>query len=376
MDIPLVSVVMSVFNGEPFVREAVDSILRQSFHDFEFIIIDDGSSDGSESILDGYQRRDSHVRVFHQENKGLIASLNKGCGLARGKYIARMDADDISLDDRLLWQVERMEGNGRLGLLGGAVEWIDATGKALGIRRHPCENKKIKVALGDGSAIWHPTAMMRKEVFDSVGGYRAVVVDAEDYDLWVRIAERFDLANLQAVILKYRIHLGQVSVRRCEQEALSAVAVRYSALARMNGDSDPLDSIAQITPQTLKDLGISDALQGAALARHWLTCIRNMYQVGEVSAARRAMQTLNPQSLKYAENWVACDLRLIEAQLLWRQGEFAAAFFKAIQAILARPALVGRPAKALIRGILQNRREDAPKKRAEVLPQVSTGNRS
>jgi glycosyltransferase involved in cell wall biosynthesis len=352
MNGPTVSVVMSVFNGEAFLQEAVESILRQSFRDLEFIIINDGSTDGSGSILDYYQKSDPRVRVFHQENRGLIQSLNRGCGLARGKYIARMDADDISLNDRLLRQVEWMENHQEVGVLGGAVEWIDSIGKSLGIHTRPGTNDLIRSALTEGCAFWHPTVLIRRDTFRSVGGYRAVVVDAEDYDLWLRIADRSGLANLQAVILKYRIHSGQVSMRKYKQEALSALGALAAASSRMKGDPDPLDSISEITPETLERLGIGEAMQGAALARHYLTCIRNLCDVGEYSAALLALKTFHSCYFRYAENWVRADLRLCEARLFWKQGKFAQGISRAIRACVTRPVILGRPAKRLLRRVL------------------------
>ena len=134
MSSPIVSVVMSVLNGERFLREAVESILDQSLREFEFIIINDGSTDFSGSILDSYQHKDPRLRVVHQENMGLVESLNRGCGLARGKYIARMDADDIAIQDRLRWQADFMETHPEVGVVGGAVEVIDTTGRSLPYR--------------------------------------------------------------------------------------------------------------------------------------------------------------------------------------------------------------------------------------------------
>jgi len=352
MNVPVVSVVMSVFNSERFLREAVESILHQSFRDFEFIIINDGSTDASSAILDYYQTCDPRVRVYHQENKGLIESLNRGCALARGKYIARMDADDISVHNRLIWQVGRMEKHSHLGLLGGAVEWVDATGKSLGIYRHPCENQAIRMALADCSAFWHPTVLIRREVLFSVGGYRRVVVDAEDYDLWLRIAERFDLANLHAVVLKYRIHPGQVSERKCEQQALSSLAVRSAARLRMKGNPDPLDSIAEVTPEVLEKLGVTQAAQRNALARHWLTRIRNMYEIGEFMVARASLDNLRSYSLKNAESWVVNDLRLLEARFLWKERRFVKSVFIVTRVVIARPVILGRPAKRFLERVL------------------------
>jgi hypothetical protein len=264
-----------------------------------------------------------------------------------------MDADDVALHDRLRWQVEWMEKHQDLGVLGGAVEWIDAMGKSLGIHSHPGENRMIKLALANGNAFWHPTVLIRRQAFLYAGGYRHVVVDAEDYDLWLRIAEHFELANLQVVMLKYRIHSGQVAVRKYKQEALSALAARSAAFSRMNGESDPLDSVVEITPAVLEALGVNEAAQGVALARQCLTCIRNMYDAGEPSAALRALETFRAYYLKYAENWVINDLRLLEARHFWDQGRFAKSIFRVTRALIARPIILGRPAKQLLRRALR-----------------------
>src|SRR5262249_42264689 len=141
---PLVSVVMSVFNGEQFLAEAVESILSQSFRDFEFIVIDDGSTDNSATILESYLKKDSRLRVFHQENMGLVESLNRGCGLAQGRYIARMDADDISLRDRLIWQGEFLVKKHEGGGVGGGVGVIDATGRCLGSGTPPLQDRRVQ----------------------------------------------------------------------------------------------------------------------------------------------------------------------------------------------------------------------------------------
>src|ERR1700722_7292029 len=126
---PQISVVMSVFNGERFLCQAIDSILAQSFRDFEFIIIDDGSVDSTATILRRYKKEDQRVCIYVQSNLGLVESLNRGCALARGKYIARMDADDVALPGRLLRQFEFLEANSEIGIVGGAVQFIDAENK-------------------------------------------------------------------------------------------------------------------------------------------------------------------------------------------------------------------------------------------------------
>src|ERR1700680_111125 len=127
MNMRNVSVVMSVFNGERFVSEAIESILHQTFHDFEFIIINDGSTDGTADILSRYQNSDPRVAVHDQQKKGLVQSLNTGCGLARGRYIARMDADDIAFPERLERQINYLEQNPDIALIGSSVNVIDVS---------------------------------------------------------------------------------------------------------------------------------------------------------------------------------------------------------------------------------------------------------
>ncbi|MGA7566711.1 MAG: glycosyltransferase, partial [Terriglobales bacterium] len=274
MRIPIVSVVMSVFNSDRFLSEAVESILDQGFQELEFIVIDDGSTDRTASILDGYQNGDARMRVCHEEHAGLIKSLNRGCELARGKYLARMDADDVAMKERIARQVDFMEVHQETGALGGAVEWIDATGKLLGIYPNPAGDREIKAELLRGfCAFWHPTMLLRREVFAWAGGYRSGVVGAEDYDLWLRIADRFQLANLEEVVLKYRIHPNQVSMRKRKQQTLSKLAAKASASFRRSGELDPLNAVEEITPETLAALGVTEAMQQNELAcdyRHWI----------------------------------------------------------------------------------------------------------
>jgi hypothetical protein len=358
MPVPLLSVVMSVFQGERFLAQAIDSILEQTFRDFEFIIIDDGSTDASGSILESYRRSDPRVHVYSQKNKGLIYSLNRGCGLARGKYIARMDADDIAAPNRLHWQMYYMEAHPAVGVVGGAVEFIDAAGKTLRISRTPLENADIQRALLDSDVIFHPTVVMRKDAFASAGGYRNIV-DAEDYDLWLRIAEHYELANLPAVLLKYRIHSAQVSVRTCRRQALGAIAAQAFASARRNGDRDPLSSMTGITPASLAGIGVTRAAQERIIARGYLSCIRNLCRAGEVALALQMVDVLGAFDADNVETWVLADLRLWEARLCWRRRRVVRSMISVAQALITRPVLVGRPLASFLRWfywMLQSRR--------------------
>lgn len=341
---------MTVFNGERFLAEAFDSILGQSFRDFEFIVINDGSTDGSDSIVDSYRKKDSRLRVFHQGNRGLVESLNRGCSIAQGTYIARMDADDIAVRDRLLWQVDFMERNPQVAVLGGAVEFIDASGRALGISRYPTEDREIKSALGESCAMWHPTVFMRKDVFLAIGGYRASFPDAEDYDLWLRIAERSKLANLEAVVLKYRLHPSQVSQRKLEQQAFSHLAAQVSAGSRRNGNPDPFISVREITPAVLSALGVSEVARQRARIRGYRRRIYSMSLVGERSAVMNlSMELLRSCPLKYIERRAIADARLAVAEFHWSQNRYLHSLLAASHAAITRPMILGRPPRMLWR---------------------------
>jgi len=342
MATPTVSVVMSVFNGERFLQEAVESILHQSFREFEFIIIDDGSTDDSASILDSYQTYDARVKVHHKEHSGLIESLNQSCGLAQCKYIARMDADDIASKDRLNRQVAFMDAHPEIGVLGGAVEWIDASGNSLGTHRYPAEDRQIKATLLEGCALWHPTVVFRREAFILAGGYRSVAVDAEDYDLWLRIADRCQLANLEAVVLKYRIHPSQVSMRKTAQQALGILAVQVAASSRRNGLPDPLNSIETVSSEVLAALGVSKAKQQNKLASYRRDWVRKMCMAGEGPAALKAALEILQTDLQYVERKVIADLYFIVAKLNWGQGRFGKSLLAFSHAILTWPAVSAR----------------------------------
>jgi glycosyltransferase involved in cell wall biosynthesis len=349
MSRPVVSVVMSVFNGDRFLREALDSMLAQSFTNFEFLVINDGSTDASGITLEEYRGFDSRIQVFHQENKGLVESLNLGCALAEGKYIARMDADDISVVDRLQRQVAFLEHHPEVAAVGGAVEVIDATGKHVLLAYQPVHDRDIRVALLQRNVFWHPTMMIRRDVVISLGCYREIP-DAEDYDLWLRMSESFQLANLGHVLLKYRSHPEQISTSKCTQQALSALAVRVAAAKRQKGQLDPLASLEGITTDTLVEIGIDIREQHAMLAEEYLRRARNMRNAREYSVALTlAQQVIESPSWRYADEFVASDLHLLIASLHWRRGQIGLTLMHTSWAIRKRPVVIGRPLKNLLR---------------------------
>jgi glycosyltransferase involved in cell wall biosynthesis len=202
---PKVSVVLAVYNGAAFVSEAVKSILNQTFSNFELIIINDGSLDNSEKVLDLFN--DSRIiRIKNEKNLGLINSLNAGIKIARGEYIARMDADDISVPNRFEKQVEFLENNKNIGVLGTAVYCIDKKGLIISKLTQPLLHEAIVWKMCFECALIHPSVMMRKSVLLEDGPYDLEFKHIEDTELWMRLLERVEFANLPDVLHKYRLH--------------------------------------------------------------------------------------------------------------------------------------------------------------------------
>jgi cellulose synthase/poly-beta-1,6-N-acetylglucosamine synthase-like glycosyltransferase len=351
MNNPLVSVVMVVCNVDRFLAESIESILGQTFRQFEFIIVDFGSTDESRAIISKYGANDNRLKFHTIPHCGLAEARNVSCSLARSRYIAIMDADDISVPNRLIWQIEFMEKHPEVGVLGGAVEWIDATGKPLVTWRNPVEDNEIQLALLERCPLWQPTVIMRREAFTDVGGYRPPFAPAEDYDLWLRMAEHFHFANLEQVVLKYRIHPHQVSMRHRAQQTFSVLAARVAASSRRSGIPDPLNSVMEITPEALAALGVTKARQQSELASERRQWIRNMCMAGEYSVALQAALETLQSDLEYVERWQIADLHLIVARLYWRQKKFLSSLLAAAYAVVTRPVVAGRPLNSMLRGL-------------------------
>lgn len=217
---------MPIYNCELYVKEAIESILNQTFSDFEFLIIDDASTDKTVEIIKTYT--DSRIKLIEKtSNSGYTNSLNSGLELAKGKYIARMDGDDISLPERFEKQVAFLQANPDFVLCGS---WFEVIGSEL-VVKSPENFEAIKLALLKGNCIAHPSIMMRKQILDKL----PVVYDvskepAEDYDLWVRLLSLGKLHNLQEVLLNYRVHNTQVSQKRKTQQIQSALESRLQML--------------------------------------------------------------------------------------------------------------------------------------------------
>lgn len=229
---PLVSVVMSVYNSSNYLREAIDSILNQTFLDFEFIIINDGSTDSSLSIIQSYS--DKRIRVINNdENKGLIYSLNKGIEISKGKYIARMDADDISVQERLKKQVDFLEIHSNVGVLSSDYSSFNDSGSKY--LKSIVGNVKIKTNLLFTATICHPSLMIRNSVIDNYSfKYSAEAKYVEDFDLWTRMALVTDFETISEALLKYRDHNSQVSRVFSDVQKNNSDNVRANYLKALN----------------------------------------------------------------------------------------------------------------------------------------------
>lgn len=232
MSAPTVSVVMSVYNGEAFVDQAVDSILAQTYGDFEFIIVDDGSTDRTRSILEGYTDP-RIVPLRNERNIGLTRSLNRALHVARGAYIARQDADDASLPQRLERQVAYMDAHTNVGLLGCACSRVTANGQRLGTSKPMTDNASLQKALLSSNRFFHGAVMFRQICTeDTEGWYRQDLRYAQDYELWLRLSEAWDVANLPEVLYRYREHEAMVSAYYGEEQDRCEQLSRWSAVER------------------------------------------------------------------------------------------------------------------------------------------------
>lgn len=247
MSEPVISVVMPVYNGGAFLQPAIDSILSQTFPDFELIVIDDGSTDATPDVLARAVSADKRVRVLSDGRRGLVGALNAGLAAARAPLVARMDADDISRPDRFALQVAFLRDNPDVGVVGGQMASIDGEGLPLGAgTTFPTASDAIVVALLSGhSVVAHPTVMGRRDVLTGVGGYRPAYQSAEDLDLWLRVSERTALAVVDRVVLDYRRHGGQVSRATALRQRFSTLLAVTMAEHRREGLPDPTGDLTE-----------------------------------------------------------------------------------------------------------------------------------
>ena len=234
---PYISVIMSVYNGEKYLPIAIDSILNQTFTRFEFIILNDGSNDETQNILDSYTH--DNLRVITRQNHGLPLSLNYAIELAKGDYIVRMDADDIALPNRIKLQLEYMRSHPDIDILGGQARIIDENGGEIGVIRKPITEEEIVRYINYACPIIHPTYMVKANVYRVLNGYRNFVA-VEDYDFLLRAHNAgYKLGNVSDDVILYRHCSTGISATYAKNQMAGTRLCQKLYLARLSGNPEP-----------------------------------------------------------------------------------------------------------------------------------------
>lgn len=259
--LPRVSVMVAAYNAVRFVARTLESVLTQTMRDLELIVVDDGSTDGTGAIIDAYASRDARIRVEHQPNAGRPKALNRAIAMARGKYIARLDADDIALPDRLEKQAAFLDANPEVSIVGGLMRGIDENDRKLGTYQYPVEPAAVRALAARGlpGLVPGPTPMARPEFVKSLGGFRTTFDLAQDYDLVLRALERTEVANLNTVVVYYRFSPGQATAKHARRQSALAEVARISARLRKAGKPDPVVDGLHIDATTVDRLGLEPA---------------------------------------------------------------------------------------------------------------------
>lgn len=311
---PAVSVLMPVFNGERFLAEAIESILGQTFTDFEFVIVDDGSTDASPAILAKYASRDPRIRVLRQTNAGIVAALNRGLAECRGPLVARMDADDVSAPSRLAAQTKYLNDHPDIAVVGTTVRLIAESGRRGPVLCLPMAPDAVRRALQRGTSLAHPTTVMRKDTVIAAGGYREELRHAEDYDLWSRLAIQHRLANIQQPLLFYRIHGSQVSWLYSELQAIRTIAVPILAEERQSQGADSIDRGSDADIQFIRDHGVAEG----ALRRAVVDSITGRAKLCGLVGMTQAIQDIERQLSDHPPRDLDEQTRaLIRTRLMW-----------------------------------------------------------
>lgn len=223
---PLVSVITPAYNAEKYIGDTIESILNQTFKDFEFIILNDKSTDNTLKIIQEYAKKDSRIIVIDNEkNLGIAGNRNKGIKKAKGKYIIWQDADDISLPERIEKQYRFMEKNPKVGILGGFLEMFDDSG-IVGLRKYDAHDKSLREKIFLYSPVAQPASIIRKKIFGEVGDYNLKYPPAEDIDMSFRIGMSYKFANLQEIVIRYREHPNSATFTKLKKIELSTLEIR------------------------------------------------------------------------------------------------------------------------------------------------------
>lgn len=265
MNAPAISVLTSVFNCEAFVEEAIGSVLAQDFGDFEFLVVDDRSTDATAQIVAACAARDSRIRIVTANSKGRVPALNALVAAARAPWLAIVDGDDVQHANRLSRQLDYLAQHPGCGVLGAEVRMVGIDGAP--IERppftRPQDDAGIRANLEVGAQLSHNACMISREAMCAVGGYRPAYRHAEDYDLWLRLSEVTTMANLPDRLVDYRIYPGQVSTRHVVEQMCNTAIGWLAHRERLAGRADPTDGL-----DTMPQLDALDTLFGPGAAAY------------------------------------------------------------------------------------------------------------
>ncbi len=237
-----ISVLIPAYNSEKFISKSIESVIHQNFSDFEIIIVDDGSNDGTKEIVKMYTRKNSKIRLFLKSNSGITDSLNFGLKFCSGKWIARLDTDDLCENNRLRKQLIVAESSDKLGLVGSDAVFINKFDQNLFHYSYPQNHEKLKNNLLSCKHFFpHSSAFYNRELVQYLGGYRDRAGISEDWDLWLRIAHKKEIKNINEPLVKIRIHDSQVSKRNYINQAYDTKIVVIANLLNKRKKYDPLE---------------------------------------------------------------------------------------------------------------------------------------
>jgi glycosyltransferase involved in cell wall biosynthesis len=250
---------MPVKNARRFLHDSIAGVLTQTYTAFELLLIDDSSDDGSLAICQGYAQSDRRIVVLQNQKSGVANALNYGLAQAKGRYMARIDADDVCVPNRFERQIAVLETNPEVAVVGTSAWIFDDQGVEIGSLKPPVSAADIRSQLLSNNCVIHPSVMARLGVVRELGGYRPVFEGCEDYDLWLRIITVADILNLSDMLLYYRMHDGQVSWQRIEQRIFSELAATRFAIGRHLEQRVELDKLKAIDRDTLLAIGFKPA---------------------------------------------------------------------------------------------------------------------
>ena len=300
---PMISVVMPVYNNERYLRTAIESVLSQTFGDFEFIVISESdTSSESRSIIDSYaDGRINHVR--NESRLGMIESLNVGLRLARGEFFARMDADDVSLPDRFARQLEYLDMHPDVGIVGSSSQIVDDSGVTVLIDMRPCKAVLCRWMALFGPPLSHPSVMARTQVIRQIGGYDPRVV-CEDYDLWIRALEVTKIESMPEILLVHRVHDQSSTLLRQERVDCTHIGVSQRILTSLLSRDVDVETVRLLKGDERGIESGSDAQRISGLLTEFFDAFIKRYGVSPY------------------------DARMVRAEVAWRMCKLGVSMFK------------------------------------------------